>query len=82
MPLSRDYIERKAQAYGFEVKGFEPGPGTRADIVLLCERTDQSITLGLWPDSSENDLARLLSMAVAELRAAPGPIPGPPSWLA
>jgi hypothetical protein len=81
MALTRDYIARKAEAYGFEVKGFEPGPGTRADIVLKCERTEQTITIGLWPDSSENDLARLLSMAVAELRPAP-PTPGPHSWMA
>jgi hypothetical protein len=79
--LTRDCIERTVRRYGFELKCFEPGPGTRADVVLRCERTDQSVTIGLWPWCSEGDLARTLSMAVAELRPGPGPAPGPHSWL-
>src|SRR5262245_60210286 len=68
MPLSRDYITREAERFRFEVKGFEPGEGVRADVILRCERTDQRITIGIFPWSSESDLARTLSMASAELR--------------
>jgi hypothetical protein len=77
MVLTRDYIIQKAEAYGFELKGFEPGLGTRADVVLKCERTEHTITIGQWPCSSENELARLLSMAIAEFRPDPTPIYGP-----
>jgi len=81
MPLSRDYIQRTAERHGFEVKGFEPGQGVRADIVLKCERTEQNVTIGIFPWSSEDDLRRTLSMAATELRPAPGPVPGPHTWL-
>jgi hypothetical protein len=81
MPLSRDYIQRTAERYGFEVKGFEPGEGVQADIVLKCERTERIVTIGIFPWSSENDLARVLRMAAAELRPAPALPPGPHAWL-
>ena len=56
MPLTRDHIQRIAERFGFAVLGFEPGPGTHADIVLQDEQSEQLVTIGLWPCSSEEDL--------------------------
>src|SRR5215510_9334143 len=38
MPLTRDHIQRTAEHFGFTIQAFEPGPGTRADILLKDER--------------------------------------------
>jgi hypothetical protein len=81
MPLTRDQIQRTAERFGFTVQSFEPGPGTRADIVLQDEQSEQRATIGLWPCSSEQDLLRLIGMAIAELRGSGAPLVGPHSWL-
>jgi hypothetical protein len=44
--LTRDCIERTVHHYGFELKCFEPGPGTRADVVFE-----------LWPEGIRQVLA-------------------------
>ena len=68
MPLTRDHIQRTAERFGFTVQRFEPGPGTRADIILRDDRTGQSATIELWPSSSEQDLLNLITMPAATLR--------------
>jgi hypothetical protein len=81
MPLSRDHIQRTAGLFGFTIQGFEPGPGTRADILLKDECTEESMTICIWPCSSEEDLLGQIGMAAAVLRGS-GPDPaGPHTWL-
>jgi hypothetical protein len=80
MPLTRDHIQRTAERYRFEVKGFEPGEGLGADVVLMCQHTEQNVTIRIFPWSSEDDLRRILSMASTELRPVPV-MPGPHTWL-
>jgi hypothetical protein len=63
MALTRNHIQHTAERFRFTVQSFEPGPGTRADIVHRCERTEQLVTIGIYPCSSENDLARLFAMS-------------------
>jgi hypothetical protein len=79
--ITRDFIVREAERYGFEVKGFEPGPGTCAEVVLLCQQTERLATIGIYPYSTESDLGRLFRMAAAELRPPPPLPPGPHAWL-
>lgn len=81
MALTRDQIVQAAERYGFTVKGFEPGPGTRADIVLRDDLSELNVTIGLWPDETEEHLARLLTMAAAEVRPGVRPPPGVDAWL-
>jgi len=81
MPLTRDHIQRTAEHFGFTIQAFEPGPGTRADILLKDERTEQSMAIALWPCSTEEDLLRMIGMAAAVLRGS-GPAPASShTWL-
>jgi hypothetical protein len=81
MPLSRDYIVHTAERYGFSVMGFEPGPGTRADVVLKCERTEETLSIGLWPEDSETELTGLLARAAVEVRGRPASVAPSGAWL-
>jgi hypothetical protein len=82
MPLTRDQIAQTADRYGLEVLEFQPGPGTRADIVLKDGQSGGSVTIGLWPCSTEEDLTRSLSMALSELQLFHGPgVARSLSWL-
>lgn len=53
----------------FKVQDVEPsGIGRSVNIALKDTRTDQSISVVVWPDSTEDDLRYLLTRAVFELR--------------
>ena len=81
MPLTKQTIAHEAERYGFVVVGYAPGPGTRADIELRDKRTNGSIKIGLWPESTEAELLGLLSTAANELRGQPAPVVSPDAWL-
>ena len=81
MPLTKQTIAHEAERCGFTVVGYEPGPGTRADIELRDEQTNGTVKIGLWPESTEAELLGLLSMAANELRGQPAPVANPDAWL-
>ena len=81
MPLTKQTIALEAERCGFTVVGYAPGPGVRADIELRDERTNGTVKLGLWPESTAAELLGLLSMAANELRGQPAPVANPDAWL-
>jgi hypothetical protein len=78
---TRNDIVQAAEQCDFTVLRVEPGPGTRADVVLKCERTAEMATIGLWPEDSEVDLFALLARVAGEIRGRPDRPANPHAWL-
>jgi hypothetical protein len=80
--LTKQIISDAAERAGFAIVGAEPGPGTRADIVLRDDLTDDTITVGIWPETTETEFLGMLSRAAGEVRGYGPTAAGPGAWLA
>jgi hypothetical protein len=58
-------------------------PAHEDGLARLRQRVDVALTIGIRPCSTEEDLLRLLGMAIVELRGRPPstPMPDPEAWL-
>lgn len=69
--ISRAILEVKAEQCGFKVTDYARGPGTRCDVALKDERTDERATIGIWPDTTELEVFSLLAHAAQQTRGSP-----------
>src|SRR5262245_44815559 len=81
LPLTKNAIALQAERHRFTVVGYRPGPGTRADIELRDQDSGDTVEIGVWPEYSETELVRLLTMASVELRGCSVRMTSPDAWL-
>ena len=71
IPISKDVIDRARKTYfqlrNLGCKAFEAQPGLSGEVLILCEKGDQSIEVILNPDNSYELYAEIKKQEVAEL---------------